>query len=373
MDIKYSHGSPVRAIRACYYDDALDLLAVAGEESVSVLQCNQVSVEVIATFVIGLRVTALAWSSKTVSPSVSDDWCLELVVSTHDFGLHKLSKTPSGNKPIIHFGGGLTGHHGRITDLAFVGGQNFRARHVASVSEDKNLIVWDLYPSPDFNADTSSEMEGDSFDRSDHRQPTALVIPFALPLCSVGSHPSTSKELLVSDARGTVFLVDWRKDPSETDRDDDHLQNIVELVHPRALAESCTNLAKTLSGYASWHRDNANLIGAVFGSEFALWDLGNLRGGKPFTVGPCTREGGDRFRWCPSSPDFFATSSASGTGKGAAIQIHNVNHLNASATVITVAPRPHRVIDFDWLATRGTPRIAAAVGHDVLIFPISID
>lgn len=78
-------------------------------------------------------------------------------------------------------------------------------------------------------------------------------------------------------------------------------------------------------------------------------------------------------RWCPSSPDFFATSSASGMGKGAAIQIHNVNHLSASATVITVAPRPHRVIDFDWLATRGTPRIAAAVGHDVLIFPISVD
>jgi len=77
--------------------------------------------------------------------------------------------------------------------------------------------------------------------------------------------------------------------------------------------------------------------------------------------------------WCPSRPDFFATFSASETGKGAAVQIHNVNHLKASATVITVAPRPHRVIDFDWLATRGTPRIAAAVGHDVLIFPISID
>jgi len=87
--------------------------------------------------------------------------------------------------------------------------------------------------------------------------------------------------------------VDWKKDPRETDRDDDHLQNIIE---PRALAESSTNLVKTLSGYASWHWDNANIICAVFGSEFTLWDLGNLRGGKPFTVGPCTREGEDRFR-----------------------------------------------------------------------------
>ncbi len=119
--------------------------------------------------------------------------------------------------------------------------------------------MWDLSLTPDFNADTSSEMEGDSFDRSDHRQPTALVIPYALPLYSVGSHPSTSEELLVSDARGRIFLVEWKKDPSETDRDDDHLQNIVELVRPRALAESSTNLAKTLSGYASWYRDNANL------------------------------------------------------------------------------------------------------------------
>lgn len=57
------------------------------------------------------------------------------MVSTNDFGLHILSKTPSGDESAFRFGGGLTGHHARINDLTFVGGQDhMSARHIASVS-----------------------------------------------------------------------------------------------------------------------------------------------------------------------------------------------------------------------------------------------
>lgn len=38
-DLKYTQGTDVLAIRACYNSDASDLLAVAGEDSVQVLQC----------------------------------------------------------------------------------------------------------------------------------------------------------------------------------------------------------------------------------------------------------------------------------------------------------------------------------------------
>lgn len=45
-DLKYTHGTDVLAVRACYSSDASDLLAVAGEDTVQILQCvSQPSLE----------------------------------------------------------------------------------------------------------------------------------------------------------------------------------------------------------------------------------------------------------------------------------------------------------------------------------------
>lgn len=90
-------------------------------------------------------------------------------------------------------------------------------------------------------------------------QPTALVIPFAFPLCSVSAHASTSKELLVSDSRGSIFLIDWRKDPNDDKVDAFSHQNIIELVHPRTLADASSNIPKHLSGWAAWKTDDPNM------------------------------------------------------------------------------------------------------------------
>jgi hypothetical protein len=59
--------------------------------------------------------------------------------------------------------------------------------------------------------------------------------------------------------------------------------------------------------------------------------------------------------------------------KGAVIHVHNMAFVHAQPNVITIAPRPHRIRDFDFLATHGIPRIAAAVGHEVIIFSIAAD
>lgn len=37
MDIRYSHPTDVFVVRACYYDDATDLVAIGGDHSVEVL------------------------------------------------------------------------------------------------------------------------------------------------------------------------------------------------------------------------------------------------------------------------------------------------------------------------------------------------
>ena len=38
-------------------------------------------------------------------------------------------------------------------------------------------------------------------------------------------------------------------------------------------------------------------MGAAYGSKFALWDLGNLYGGKPYMTGTSFAEGGYQFRY----------------------------------------------------------------------------
>lgn len=52
-----------------------------------------------------------------------------------DFGLHLLTKSASAGEYIFPFGGGLSGHHGKVNDMCFCGGhEQDNARYVASVS-----------------------------------------------------------------------------------------------------------------------------------------------------------------------------------------------------------------------------------------------
>jgi hypothetical protein len=79
MDLLYHHPTNIHLLRACTVDDALDLVAVGGDHAVDVLLVVDTSVRCIASFHIGSRVTALAWSNTSVSPSSSDNWSIECV------------------------------------------------------------------------------------------------------------------------------------------------------------------------------------------------------------------------------------------------------------------------------------------------------
>lgn len=129
-----------------------------------------------------------------------------------------------------------------------------------SFGDDKMLMVWDL----DTRATGGSPSAGSSRagDRSfmDRPQPTAYAIPFPHPLTSVGSHPLSSKEFLVSDDHGSVFLTDWRSDPEEDPRN----LNVVELVEPRALSEAVSGIGSM--GAAAWRADNPDVY--VFTNHF---------------------------------------------------------------------------------------------------------
>ncbi|KAI0792941.1 hypothetical protein C8Q75DRAFT_864251 [Abortiporus biennis] len=370
MDVRHTHGTDVFVVRACYHSDGIDLVAIGGAHSVQVLIATESTCKVIANFHIGCRITALAWSSRSTSPTTTDDWLIELTAAGIDFGLYLLTKRANGAEDVFPFGGGLSGHHGKVNDMTFCGGQSEDScRYVATVSDDKMLMVWDLDPSLNLQIPNSPDADSSTSSRP---QPTAYVISFPHPLTTVCSHPSTSKEFLVADARGSIFLTDWRSDPDENQQLSWRNSSIVELVEPKALADAVSGTKVRSSGSAAWRSDSPDIIGAVYGSRFALWDLAKLQGGKPAVTGTSFPEGGNRFRWCPTYPDYFAISTNSPT-RGATIHVYNTTYINAEPTSLQVASKPLYIRDFDFLAEDGIPRIVAAVGRDVIVFYIGVE
>lgn len=256
--------------------------------------------------------------------------------------------------------------------MCFCGGQSEESsRYVATVSDDKMLMVWDLNPSVNI-ASPGSPGGGDLEDSPGRPQPTAYVLSFPHPLTSVDSHPTTSKELLVSDLRGSIFLIDWRSDPDDDDRNGWRSSSVLELVEPRALSDSLIGLSSKLTGCASWQRDSVDLIGATYGSKFAIWDMTNLRGGKPNVSGISFPEGGHVFRWCPTHPEYFAIAGNS-PNKGAVIHVHHIGHVQVPPVVFCIGQRPLFVRTFDFLTGDDMPRVAAGVGRNIMIFNIGID
>ena len=127
-----------------------------------------------------------------------------------------------------------------------------RSHFAFSAADDKVLIVWDLNPNLNI---ASPPSPGATL--PERPQPTAYVINFPHPLTSIDSHPSTSKELIVADCRGSIFLTDWRSDPDENEQYSWRNHSVVELVEPRALADAASGLSTKWSGSVAWRRDSS--------------------------------------------------------------------------------------------------------------------
>lgn len=102
MDVRHNHGTDVFVVRACHHDDGADLLALGGTHSVQVLltvsstslasrvriltlfRQTPTSAQVIANFHVGSRITTLAWSSISTSPSRTDEWTVEYALAFFD-------------------------------------------------------------------------------------------------------------------------------------------------------------------------------------------------------------------------------------------------------------------------------------------------
>jgi len=306
---------------------------------------------------------------------------IRLAVTGADNTLRLLTESATHGAEVFAFGGGLSGHQGRINDICFCIAGEGSSRYIATVGDDKVCIVWDLYPSQQGNhrdqegsqspsplpqSPTPFSSESDA-QRSD---PIAYSIQFSHSLHSVSSHPANARSFMVSDSRGTVSVIDWtvlEQDQSKAEGWRGH--RVVELVDPRALADGSTNLSSSWGGGASWKQDDENVFGATYGSRWVAWNLRHLQGGKPFMSGEGHLEGGHRFRWCPTNPHLFAISTASPL-PGALIKIYHVSFPHAPRAY-RILPRPHRVRDLDWLGEgadvdpRNRVWMAVAVGKKV--------
>ena len=273
-------------------------------------------------------------------------------------------------------------------------------------------MVWDLRPNVDIpsipqsrsrsrshSLSPSSQSSTSPLNAASRPQPTAYVISFPHALSSVCAHATTTKDLLVADVRGSLALIDWRSDPSHAQADAAwHHPRVIELAAPRAIAGG----AAAFPASAAWQQANPDMyvpplgayllpspfyserrhthtfssIGAVHRSRFSLWDLSKLHGGKPTISGASFPEGAHRFRWCPTYPEYFAISTRNpGAAHGATIHVHSALHAHShlEPTTFTLAPRPLRVRDFDFMSLKGIPRIAAAVGHELIVFYIGLE
>ena len=79
MELFYQLPTIIHVIKSSVTQHANDLIAVGGDYSVDVLQVSKTGIRLLASFNIGLPITTLAWSNKSVSPSSRADWSIECV------------------------------------------------------------------------------------------------------------------------------------------------------------------------------------------------------------------------------------------------------------------------------------------------------
>lgn len=122
-------------------------------------------------------------------------------------------------------------------------------------------MVWDLYPTLPNVRTREDSVGSDIFEEtnSQRAQPTAYVINFPHPLTTVCSHPTSSREFVLADSRGSIFLTDWRSDPDENEQVSWKNSSVIEMIEPRALADSISGTTSRWGGSVAWRRDSVDL------------------------------------------------------------------------------------------------------------------
>ncbi|KAF8309736.1 WD40 repeat-like protein [Clavulina sp. PMI_390] len=390
----HNHPSEVYCLKTCPADAGADLLAVGGDLFLEILRQAQPTYILLSSIHLGARVTAIAWSPRTRSPLFSEEWFIELVVACSDQKMRLVQVSPEQEEPLVSMFGNLaSGHRGPINDVCFcIAGQE-QGKYVASVGDDRTCILWDLYPSPDEDLEradgsiriSATPMGGQLEEsRSSPREtppPVAYPIPLTHPLNTVCSHPSNARNILVSDANGTLSVLNWMEldediigDGNNSLEEIPHIwrgHRVAEFVDPGYLGRTAQGMSSPWGGGASWKPSDPNVFGATYGGQWHVWDQRSMNGGKPLESGEAFPEGGHRFRWCPTNSRLFAVSTNVASA-GAVIKVFDINFPKCESLVLNLGNRPNRIRDFDWIGTPSQDSydspawMAVAIGRTVV-------
>lgn len=195
--------------------------------------------------------------------------------------------------------------------------------------DDRTCILWDLYPPQTDtvgDANTSQNMsitpgtphEPSSSSAREAPPPVAYPIPLTHPLNTVCSHPSNVRNIVLSDSRGTLSVLNWMESDEEEaatsgTKPDEATQiwrghRVAEFIDPEYLGRSAQGISTVWGGGASWKPSDPEIFGATYGSKWHIWSLKSLQGGKPIESGDAFPEGGHRFRYAMS----FKTTASYG-------------------------------------------------------------
>lgn len=119
------------------------------------------------------------------------------------------------------------------------------------------MIIWNLRPTVDVGSTPAPDGEAATPGERSLRACSSQSFPY--PLTAVVSHPSSSKEFLVADNHGSIFLIDWRAAVAEEDEASGRKTSLLEFVSPRAVADTLSGKSTPGSGSISWRRDAINM------------------------------------------------------------------------------------------------------------------
>ncbi|KAH9817190.1 WD40-repeat-containing domain protein [Melampsora americana] len=351
-----------------------NLLAVGTTHTLQILRLNEdYSSTVIKVFRIGTRVQHLAWGpcSLTTLENNLEVLKYELLIGCEDQSL-RLIKSQSDPKSlktfkssIKVFGGGYTGHSGRITSIAWCSVSGY-SNIIASSASDNCILIWNIESN---GGSTRREEEGEE-ERTDIPTPT-LLGPLRFTPLTISFHPHSSSKLMVYDSTGTIKLIDWTK-PNQP--------ILLSLIEPRSLIRKLNSIGSDSPpfGMAEWKIDEMNVLGSINGKRWSVWDLRSTLAGNPMATGEIGNGDliPDTFKWCPTNSRLFALSSSSpntftsGTGP---IQIYFTSFPQSPRSIRLphhILQSRSRVHDIEWsinqIGIHQNDVLLVAIGKEVL-------
>lgn len=280
--------------------------------------------------------------------------------------------------------------HTVVHELAWCSAPGYE-QYLAAACEDSTVQLWDLEPPSG--------------------TPERHALRLAAPVQSVAFHVRMPKLLLAFDASGVGRLIDWLASLAPGVHD---AQTTLSFSDASALALHATQGVHT-PAYAAWQAQDADVIGAVLGARWSVWQVG-AQGAHPAraalqgTLGATTVPGRGCFAFAPTNARLFAVSTpalspallaqagyVSGTTGGATsavqlldtafpqsprrLDVHVMTphvpgavDLDATGTGgVASAPTAHGVTGLDWLPQRvgAYDVLLVAVGTRLVPIPAS--